>query len=103
NIDFVHNYISVRNNITRGRGTTPKSEAGRRKVRLTNELKTILQKQITAVKEEALSKGWKKVPECVFIGETGNRINYGNFLDRVWNYCMEKSKLSRRTPHDMRH
>ncbi len=102
-IDFVNNYISVRNNITRGRKTTPKSESSRRKVRLTNDLKAIIHKQIAAVKEETLRKGWKKTPELVFIGETGNRINYGNFLDRVWNFCMEKSKLSHRTPHDMRH
>lgn len=102
-LDMVHGIISVRNNITRGRATTPKSESGKRKVRMTTELKEILTKQISAVKEEALKKAWKKVPEWLFVNELGNKVGYGNFVNRVWNTCTDKSKLVRRTPHDMRH
>lgn len=102
-LDMINGVINVRHNITRGRGTTPKSEAGRRKVRITRELKEILSRQITAVKEEALKKAWKAVPEWVFVNEQGNKVGYGNFVARVWNPCMDKSKLARRTPHDMRH
>lgn len=102
-LDMVHGIIHVRSNVTRGRATTPKSEAGKRKVRMTSELKEILSRQMVAVKEESLRKAWKKIPEWVFVNEQGTKVGYGNFIDRVWNTCMIKSKLQRRTPHDMRH
>ena len=45
----------------------------------------------------------ESIPEWVFPNERGGFINYGNFIYRVWNPVMDKSKLRRRTPHDMRH
>ena len=47
--------------------------------------------------------GWDNVPEWVFFNADGSYLNYGNFIHRIWNKLMEKSKLQRRTPHDMRH
>lgn len=102
-LDMVNGIISVRHNVTRGRATTPKSLAGRRKVRMTRELREILSRQITALKEETLKRKWKKVPIWIFVNEHGNKVGYGNFINRVWNPCMSKSKLARKTPHDMRH
>jgi integrase len=43
------------------------------------------------------------ISEWVFPNERGGFINYGNFIYRVWNPVMDKSKLRRFTPHDMRH
>ena len=50
-----------------------------------------------------MKNAWKELPEWVFPNEEGGFLNYGNFVHRVWNKAIEKSKLRRRTPHDMRH
>ena len=70
---------------------------------MTSQLIETLRGHRNALKEEKLRKKWNSVPEWVFPNQEGGFINYGNFLDRVWNPTMEKSKLRRRTPHDMRH
>ncbi len=102
-LDFVNAVVEVRNNITRGRPTTPKSKTSKRKVRMTAEVEKILKEQIAAVKKESLRKKWGNVPRWVFVNEVGEHINYGNFISRVWNEAIRKSEISRRTPHDMRH
>jgi len=102
-LDFVNDIIEVRNNITRGRATTPKSQTSKRKVRMTAKLKKVLRKQITSIKEESLRKKWPQVPEWIFVNEEGNHIGYGNFIARIWNKAITISGISRRTPHDMRH
>ncbi len=95
--------IEVRNNVTRGRSTTPKSKTSKRKVRITDELKKILKEQLSAVKKESLKKKWEHVPKWVFVNEVGDHINYGNFINRVWNEAIKKAEISHHTPHDMRH
>ncbi len=102
-LDFVNDIIEIRNNITRGRSTTPKSQTSRRKVRMTEELKKVLKEQIAAVKKETLRKKWEKVPEWVFLNEQGNHISYANFISRVWNEAIKDAEISWRIPHDMRH
>lgn len=102
-IDFVQRLILVQRNMTHGKLTTPKSKAGRRMVRLTTNAVEALERHRKVMMERTLKQGWKEVPEWVFTGEDGTPINYGNFMDRVWNKAMTKSKLRRRTPHDLRH
>ena len=72
-------------------------------VRMTTNLVEVLEKHRQRIIEEKLRKGWKEIPEWVFVNEIGSFINYGNFMDRYWNRVITLSGLSRRTPHDMRH
>ncbi len=104
-IDFKNRQIFVQRAFSRGYMSTPKSKAGKRLVRMTLQLLEVLRDH-----RERLGKmkgnrfqSWQDLPEWVFPNEAGNRINYGNFLSRVWNKIMLKSELRRRTPHDMRH
>jgi integrase len=102
-IGFRSRMILVQRNITRGRITTPKSRSSNRHVRMTEQLTKVLTTHRTALKREAMKKGQGNPPEWVFPNNDGTPLNYGNFVNRVWNRAMEKSGLRRRTPHDMRH
>ena len=102
-VDFFQKLILVQRNITRGKITTPKSRSSRRHVRMTSQLAEILRQHKIYMTERTLKQGWKSIPEWVFTNEDGAPLNYGNFIHRVWNRAMNKSKLRRRTPHDMRH
>ena len=102
-IDFFNKTIHVQRNITRCKITTPKSKSSIRLVRMTAYLIEVLQDQKKIAKEAKLKKGWDQVPEWLFFNADGSYLNYGNFMHRVWNKAAEKSKLQRRTPHDMRH
>ena len=97
-IDFEQRLIYVTKNISRGRLTTPKTESSTRVVRMTSNLVHTLQEH-----KEYLQSIYDKLPKWVFPNNVGRRLNYGNFMDRVWNPAMKKIKLRRRTPHDMRH
>ena len=98
-IDFFNRIILVQRNITLSKITTPKTSSSKRKVRMTTNLIEVLGKHHQRVIEEKLRKGWKEMPEWVFINEIGSFINYGNFIDRYWNRVVTLSGLSRRTPH----
>jgi len=102
-IDVYNRLILVQRNVAWGKITTPKSRSSRRFVRMTSQLVEALLLHRRSIKEEKLRKGWAAVPDWVFPSEEGCFINYGNFMDRIWNPTLEKSRLRRRTPHDMRH
>ena len=102
-VDFFNRLIFVQRNITRGKITTPKSKSSRRQVRMTSQLYQVLKAQRQRIKEDKLRRGWSEVPEWIFCNENGGYLNYGNFINRVWNKGVEKSGLKKRTPHDMRH
>ena len=72
-------------------------------VRMTSQLKEVLEKHRQTVMEEKLRRGWKEMPEWVFVNEEGSYLHYSHFLQRFWNKVMRRSGLIRRTPHDMRH
>jgi integrase len=102
NVSFDTKLISVRKNISRGRRTTPKSRSSIRDVRMTSLLLQDLEEHRETLEKEAVLKEGK-LPSWVFPNKLGRRLNYGNFMDRVWNKAMEMTELRRRTPHDMRH
>jgi len=102
-VDFQNRVILVQRNVVRGRVTTPKSRAGRRLVRMTSGLVEVLERHKKNMIERTLKRGWKEVPEWVFVSEDGNHIHYNNFVYYVWDRVVKKTKLRRRTPHDMRH
>jgi len=102
NVNFDARLISVKKNISRGRRTTPKSRSSIRDVRMTSLLIEVLKEHRGALEKEAAAKE-EKLPSWVFPNKLGRRLNYGNFMDRVWNKAQENTELRRRTPHDMRH
>lgn len=102
-IDYFNKLILVQRNITRGKITTPKSKSSRRQVRMSAQLIEILKQHKVSIAKQTLKNGWKSMPDWIFINDDGTPLNYGNFIHRVWNPAMVKSKLLRRTPHDMRH
>jgi integrase len=104
-IDFKNRQIYVQRAFSRGYMSTPKSKAGTRYVRMTAQLVQVLEEHRNRLNKMKSNRfqSWYDLPEWVFPNEAGNRINYGNFLNRVWNKIMLKSELRRRTPHDMRH
>lgn len=89
-IDFHNRLIFVQRNITRGKVTNPKSRAGKRSVRMTNQLVHVLKAQRIRIKEEKLRKGWTDIPEWVFWGKDGSFVVYNSFICLVWNKAIEK-------------
>jgi integrase len=102
-LDFFNGLIRVQRNISRGKVTSPKTKSSTRQVRMTSQLKSVLEWHRQQVIAEKLKKGWREMPPWVFVNEEGGFLNYGNFVHRVWNRAITKSGLSHRTPHDMRH
>ena len=70
---------------------------------MTSYLISALKAHRTNMKQKTLKHGWKNVPEWIWTNSEAQPLNYGNFVNRIWNKAMEKSELLRRTPHDMRH
>jgi integrase len=102
-IDFFNKLILVQRNITLGKITTTKTLSSKRMVRMTTNLVEILEKHRQRIIEEKLRKGWKEMPEWVFVNQIGSFVNYGRFVNHYWHRIITLSGLSRRTPHDMRH
>jgi integrase len=102
-IDFFKKTIFIQRNVTRCKSTAPKSRSSKRMVKMTSMLVSALQEHKTRMQSEKIKKEWDKLPEWVFCNEHGGFLNYGNFMDRVWNRTLDKSGLRRRTPHDMSH
>jgi len=101
-IDFREGFIEIKRSYTKGRFTTPKNGKGRR-VDMSRQLSEILKKLRTERKAEALAKGWKDVPELVFVNEEGNVIDDVNLRKRVFNKALEKAGMRRIRLHDLRH
>jgi integrase len=71
---------------------------------MTSQLEEVLKEHRKFAKQEKLKHHeWKEVPEWMFFNQESGYISYSNFVHRVWKQAMNKSKLARRTPHDMRH
>ena len=101
-IDFRGGFIEVRRAFTKGGITTPKNDKIRR-VDMSRQLSDTLRALHTERKREALSKGWKEIPELVFVNEDGRLINSFNLRPRVFHKALAKAGLRRIRIHDLRH
>lgn len=101
-IDFREGFIEIKRSYTKGRFTTPKNGKSRR-VDMNRQLSETLKELRTERKAEALAKGWKDVPELVFVNEEGNVIDDVNLRKRVFNKALEKAGMRRIRLHDLRH
>jgi len=57
----------------------------------------------TERKKESLAKGWKEMPEWVFVNEVGQVIDEGNLRRRVFYPALAKTGLRHIRIHDLRH
>lgn len=101
-LDFNSRFIEIRRAFSKGRLTSPKNGKTRR-VDMSKELAETLKQHITERKREALMRGWKDLPECLFYNERGEPIDVDNFRKRVFYKSLEKAKLRRINLHDLRH
>jgi len=101
-IDFREGFIEIKRSYTKGRFTTPKNGKSRR-VDMSRQLSETLKELKKDRKTEALAKGWKDVPELVFVNEEGNVIDDVNLRKRVFNKALEKAGMRRIRLHDLRH
>lgn len=101
-IDFRGGFIEVRRAFTKGGITTPKNGKTRR-VDMSRQLSDTLKALQTERKREALAKGWREVPELVFVNGEGRMINGFNLRFRVFHKALERAGLRRIRIHDLRH
>ena len=73
-IDFLRDFIEVHRAYVEGRLTTPKNGKGRR-IDMSPQLKKALEALQTERKRETLAKGWKGVPELVFVNDAGKPLD----------------------------
>jgi integrase len=101
-VDFRGGFIEIRRGYVRGQITTPKNGKARR-VDMSKQLAETLKALLVERKKEALSKGWREVPEQVFVNEQGGIIHEANLRNRVFFKALIKAGLRRVRIHDLRH
>jgi len=101
-IDFRGGFIEVRRAYVKGQITTPKNHK-RRRVDMSPQLAETLKALRTERKKESLAKGWKEMPEWVFVNEVGQVIDEGNLRRRVFYPVLAKTGLRHIRIHDLRH
>ncbi|MEI6126711.1 MAG: tyrosine-type recombinase/integrase [Pseudomonadota bacterium] len=101
-IDFNGRFITIQRNIARGKVGTPKNGKARR-VDVSKQLNETLLDLKHQRKVQAVKMGWGKVPEWVFISETGGPIDAANWRNRVFNKALDKAGLRKIHPHMLRH
>jgi integrase len=101
-VDFHGRFIEIRRAYTKGQFTTPKNNKIRR-VDMSGQLAKTLMALCADRKKESLLKGWRELPDLVFINEKGKVIDEGNLRSRVFNSALAKAGIRRIRIHDLRH
>ncbi len=102
-IDFNGRFIRVSRGFSRGRlEETPKSGKAR-PVDMSKQLAHVLQGLLVTRKKETLARGWKEVPQWVFVSETGTPIDQYNWRRRVFYKALSKAGIRHIRIHDLRH
>lgn len=101
-IDFRGGFVEVRRGYVRGQITTPKNGKTRR-IDMSGQLAETLKALQVERKKEVLAKGWREVPEQVFVNEQGGIIHEANLRNRVFFKALAKAGLRRIRIHDLRH
>lgn len=101
-VDFHGGFIKIERCISRGKIGTPKSGKPRR-VDMSKQLAAVLNELKVQRKKLTLKKGWKELPEWVFISEDAGIIDKDNWRKRVFYRALDKAGLRRIRVHDLRH
>ena len=100
-IDFKNRFITIERSFSKGRIETPKNGQSR-KVDMSQQLADTLKDLKHQRKIETLNRGWKKMPEWVFVSMEGNPY-HESYTRRVFYKALEKAGLRRVRIHDLRH
>lgn len=101
-IDFHGRFINIQRALSRSEIGTPKNGKPRRvdmSLQLAETLKELRQQR----RVETVKKGWKSVPEWVFITADGTHLDGSHWRSRVFNKALEKAGLRRVNVHSLRH
>jgi integrase len=101
-IDFHGRFIIVERGFSRGKIETPKSGKSRR-VDMSKQLANVLSGLKHRRKVETIKKGWKKMPEWVFVSSLGTSLDINNWRRRIFDKALEKAGLRKVRIHDLRH
>ena len=101
-IDFHGRFINVERGFSRGKIETPKSGKSRR-VDMSKQLANVLSELKHSRKIETIKKGWKKMPEWVFVSSLGTSLDINNWRRRIFDKVIEKAGLRKVRIHDLRH
>lgn len=101
-VDWHGSFLRIRNNWVDGHFVTPKSGKSRR-VDMSDQLSATLKTLHTARKKLTLQKGWKDVPEWVFISQVGTLVDPDNFRKRGFLRLAKAADLPELHIHDLRH
>jgi integrase len=101
-IDFHGRFINVERGFSRGKIETPKSGKSRR-VDMSKQLANVLSELKHRRKIETVKKGWKKMPEWVFVSSLGTSLDINNWRRRIFDKALEKAGLRKVRIHDLRH
>jgi integrase len=101
-IDFQGGFIEVRRAYVQGSITTPKSRKSRQ-VDMSPQLAETLKALQVERKKEALARGWREVPELVFIDSNGGILDDSNLRGRVFYRALALAGFRRIRIHDLRH
>lgn len=101
-LDFNVRFIEVQRGLTKWGIEKPKSVKNRR-VDMSKQLAEALLDLRHERKEETLKKGWKEMPEWIFVNEEGKLMDEGNWRKRIFNKALEKAGLRQVRVHNLRH
>ncbi len=100
-IDFEKRFITIERSFSKGRIETPKNGQSR-KLDMSQQLANTLNELKHQRKIETLNRGWKKMPEWVFVSMEGKPY-HESYTRRVFYKALEKAGLRRVRIHDLRH
>jgi integrase len=101
-VDWNGKFITVRNNLVRGRIHGTKTDRTRR-VDMSDDLLTELSNLRRHRREEWLSRGSNEIPKWIFCNREGNPVDMHNVKNRAFFRCLQKAGLRRIRFHDLRH
>ena len=102
-IDWNGKFLKVRRNFVRGRVGTLKTNNGRRRVDLSDELIETLSGLRRTKQKEALARGRNEIPEWIFANRRGNPADMHNLKRRYFRKVLRNSGLRSIRFHDLRH
>src|SRR5262249_43508114 len=98
-LDWQHSTIHVRQNLVRGKLTTPKNHQ-RRKIDVSRQLRAVLRLHLRRQRVQLFEYGLR--PQRVFCTSIGTQLDESN-VRKEFNKILDEAELHRRGPHQMRH
>ena len=92
-IDLENRIVHVRGSYSRGRLSDTTKTGDSRRVDLSQQTAKTLGVWLTRVKRETLARGWKTVPQWVFVNSKGDIIDINIWRRRHWNPIFKLAEM----------